>query len=167
VDSFLKSVFYWCGCSLPMTNTIVSPQYLVQQEQIPLDCGIKCKAHLFLAGLMHRVIPLRDSFPHLFSCCSSPFTTMREERNENGWRLHVCRPFRLDEAMEWYYLSREIIQVQESMEEDVVCWCWEASGVYSSRLMYIPSPVAGSVVYAFQGSLANSNEGSTKGRGFP
>jgi hypothetical protein len=92
---------------------------------------------------------------------------MREERNESGWRIHFRRTFWLDEVVEWYYLSREIIQVQESMEEDVVCWCLEASGVYSSRLMYIPSPGAGSGVYAFQGSLANSNEGSTKGRGLP
>jgi hypothetical protein len=119
-----------------MTNTIVSPQYLVQLEKIALHLGIKWKLHLFQAGLVDRVIPPSRLFP-------SPIQLLRlafyhgERWVKNGWRLHFCRPFRLDEAVEWYYLSRETVQVLESMEEDVVYWCLEAMGVYSSRSIRI------------------------------
>jgi hypothetical protein len=46
---------------------------LVQLEKIALDCGFKCKAHIFLAVLVDRVILPLQLFPSPIQLLRLPF----------------------------------------------------------------------------------------------
>jgi hypothetical protein len=80
--------------------------------------------------------PLRDRYPVLFSCCTSPFITVLGARDGPGWRLQFRRPFSLAETVEWDNLTRELDFTQASAEDDLVSWRLEASGDFTAKSLY-------------------------------
>jgi hypothetical protein len=58
------------------------------------------------------------------------------EGEPGEWRLRFRRQFGLAEAVEWDNLCREVWGLPWELEEDVVSWALEPSGVFSTNSIY-------------------------------
>jgi hypothetical protein len=85
--------------------------------------------------------PLHSRFPRLFSCCLSPFATVKDARVIDGahgeWRIGFRRQLGMAERVEWDNLCREVHALFPSTQEDIVTWSLEPSGRFTTNSTYL------------------------------